>query len=175
MSAVRIRDEGPDVPEDLWPLQELLCQRPSRTVERRHEEQPLLRMNRYHARKQIEIVVHDVGMDGLRRHVNEPGPRLPQQEKEEEEALFVRLLARALNRALEAYRWYNDDRLRILADVVDGAPEGNQLLLKRLESSICTGWRGHECRSYPATPGVIPAGAVLTAEITIVEAKLRPS
>jgi hypothetical protein len=59
--------------------------------------------------------------------------------------------------------------------VVDGAPEGNQLLLKRLESSICTGWRGHECRSYPATPGVIPAGAVLTAEITIVEAKLRPS
>ena len=73
----------------------------------------------------------------MRRHVNEPGPRLPQQEQEEEEALFVRLLAHALDRTLEAYRRYNDDGLGILADVIDGAPEGNQLLLKRLESSIC--------------------------------------
>ena len=122
MSTVRIRDQGPNVPEDLWPLQQLLCQGPSRTVERRHEEQPLLRMDRYDSRKEIEVVVHDVRVDGLRRHVNETRPRLPQQEQEEEEALFVRLLAHALNRALEAYRRYNDDGLGILADVIDGAP-----------------------------------------------------
>src|SRR6476646_6048681 len=55
MSPVRIRDQGPYVPEDLRPLQQLLCQGPSRTVERRYEEQPLLRMNRYDSRKEIEV------------------------------------------------------------------------------------------------------------------------
>ena len=115
-------------------------------------------MNRYDSRKEIEVVVHDVRVDGLRRHVNEPGPGLSQQEKQEEEALFVGLLARTLNRALEAYRRHDDDGLRILADVVDRAPERDELLLERLESSICSGWRGHEGGSYPATRPVTSWG-----------------
>jgi hypothetical protein len=59
-------------------------------------------MNRYDSRKEIEVVVHDVRVDGLRRHVNEPRPAAAAGAGGRGSAL--RLLAHALNRALEAYR-----------------------------------------------------------------------
>ena len=46
---------------------------------------------RDHARKQGQVVVDDARQNRLRRHVDHPSSRLPQEQEEEEEALLVGL------------------------------------------------------------------------------------
>ena len=59
------------------PLEQFLRERERRAVERRDQEQALLRVAGQHARQQVELVVDDLRMDRLRRDVDETRPWLP--------------------------------------------------------------------------------------------------
>jgi hypothetical protein len=74
-----------------------------------------------------------IRVDGLRRHVDQPGARLPQQEQEEEIPLLERLLPHALRSRVDAERRDDDNRLWILVEGLQRTPERAKLALQRFE------------------------------------------
>src|SRR4029453_16689889 len=84
-------------------------------------------------RQKAEVVVDDVRLNGQRGDVDQARTRLSQQEEEKEEALLVRLLMLPLQHSIDRQGRDDDDRLGIWIEGLDGVPEGNQLVLERLE------------------------------------------
>ena len=135
--AVGIRHEAADLLEQPRPLEELRGQRPRRAVERGHEVQSLPRVRGNDAREQAQVVVDDARVNRLRRHVDEPRARLPQQQKQEEEALLVCLEHRRRHvRVLERHRAHDDDRLLVLRHPLHRVPERHELLLEPVEARL---------------------------------------
>ena len=65
MRAVQVGNQGADLLDQTRPLEQFLRERARRAVERRDQEQALLRVAGQHARQQVEIVVDDLRMDRL--------------------------------------------------------------------------------------------------------------
>ena len=140
--ALRIDDQLADAPDQPRTLEDLLSQRPRRAVERRHEEKPLPRMRGDHARQQVEVVVDDARQDRQGGDVDEPGPRLPEQEQQEEKAFLVGLHGRAAPVAdVDRQGRDDDDRLLVLVQPLDRLPERDEAGLELVE-----GRRRHRAR-----------------------------
>ena len=90
-------------------------------------------MSGEHTGKEIEVVVQDVRMNLLRRDVNDPRARLPQEQQKKEEAFFKRLLPHAAQPGVDVHRRHDHDRLRILIHAPNRLPERNELGLQGVE------------------------------------------
>jgi hypothetical protein len=130
MRAVGIENERSDVFNEPRTLEQLLGERPRRSVERRHEKQPLLGVARDDAWQQAEVIVDDVWVNRLRRDVDHARPRLPEQQQQKQIPLFVRLLLDALNRRIDVQRRDDDDGLRVFAELLNRSPQRDELALK---------------------------------------------
>ena len=154
--AVGIGNEPADLLEQPRPLEQLRGQRPRRAVERRHEVQALPRVRRDDARQQAEVVVDDARVNGLRRHVDQPRARLPQQQQQEEEALLVRLDDRGRHvRVLERHR---AARRRSSARPASSAPSS-------VQSGTSFSWSPSKraCASAASRPRSTGSASTLTA------------
>ncbi len=129
----RVGDQPSDSLDQPRSLQHLRRQRDRRCVEGRDEVESLTCMTRYDTREQREVVLDDRGVDLRRRHIDHVQPRLSEEEKEEQQALFVRLHRCApVDDPIERYRGNHDDRLA--GEVHPHCPpDRRQPLLQRVE------------------------------------------
>ena len=139
VGALRVGDQRADAFEQPRPLEQLDRERLRAAVVHGHREQARPRMARDHAGQQVEVVVDDVGLDRLRGDVDQARARLPQQEEQEQEPLFIGLLPHAVDGALETERRHHDDGLRVPIHLPDRSPQWHELLLKRRELGVDPG------------------------------------
>src|ERR1051326_330733 len=123
MSAIIVLDACGDSLEQAWSLQQLEAKWTRGIVVGREECQALQRVAVDHAREQAEIILDYAGMNRLRRRVDEPGPRLPEEQKEKEKPLFVTLDFEAGHGHLERNRRNDNDCLLILVEAFDRTPK----------------------------------------------------
>jgi hypothetical protein len=97
--------------------------------------------------QQVEVVVDDVGMNGLAGDVYQSGPGLTEEEEQEEVPLLVGLELTGAQLDVDVGRGHHHDGLFVGVEMIDRRPQRHQLLLKGV---ICllivrveVRWRGH--------------------------------
>ena len=129
-----------DPAERAGPGEEFLGQGLVATVDQGHRCEASASIGCIELRDEPEVVVEHAWMDGLRRHVDDTGPRSAQKaEHEAEEALFVRGEDRdQVIGNVEADRVHDDDGALDIADRAEGhcRPEGAQLGLQLGEGRV---------------------------------------
>ena len=77
-----------------------------------------------------------VGRIVSRSNVDQPGPRLTQQQEEKQKTFLIRLQDCARAEPVDRHRWHNDDCLRILIKTLDRFPQRHEFLLQPIELSL---------------------------------------
>ena len=118
-SRVEDREVGPravgdpraDALDEARTLEDLLREGARRCVVRAEERQAAARVARGDADEELEVVLEDEGVDGLRRHEHDPCARIAQPDQEKEEALLVEARPVQLHQlGLVERQGGNDDR-----------------------------------------------------------------
>ena len=133
MSAVFVRDARFDLLQQARALKDFEAKRAWRIIIRREQGKPAQRVTRDDAREQIEVILDHAGMNRLRSEVDHPRSRLGQEQEEEKEAFFVGLHFQAGDGHIDRHRWHDNDRLFVLIEGFDRAPERHEFLLERIK------------------------------------------
>ncbi len=131
----RVPDPGADPLDQPGPLEDLLREGARRVVVGAEERQARAGVARRDPDEELEVVLEDQGVDGLRGHEDDPRPGVPKADQEEQEPLLVE--ARALQllqlALVERQRRDDDRRVGLLVPHGDGVPDFLQPGLELLE------------------------------------------
>ena len=120
-----VRDPRADPLDETGPLEDLLGEGTGRRVVRAEEREPAARVARGDSDEELEVVLEDERVDGLRRHEDDPRARVAQPDQEEQEALLVEARAVELRElGLIERQGRDDDRgVRRLVPPRDRVPD----------------------------------------------------
>ncbi len=150
VGARAVLDAFPDALDQARALQDLLGERARRGIVGTEERQARPGMARWDSGEEVEVVVQDHRMHGLRGHVDHPGPRIPQPDQQEEQALLVEAHAgQLLELALVEGHGRHDDRgMGLLVAHGEGLPDREEAGLElpergnlRVQCEIRGKWR----------------------------------
>ena len=133
MGAVFVCDGCFDLLQQERTLEDFEAERARRIIIRREQGEAAQGMARNDAREQIEVILDHAGMNRLRSDVDHARPRLGEEQEEEKKTLFVGLDLQAGDGHVDRHRWHDNDRLFVLIEGFDRAPERHEFLLERIK------------------------------------------